>query len=393
MKKNILQKEYPDDYSEDATKIINLLSFSNGENIKVLGSMSLRSQLYASDFDCFEIVESQNNYLIEFLRKIKKQFQNIVKRLEETPLCYIGDIKCGCVEEWQIIKNNVHIQNSRVINYNQTESKEILYNLYQNNIINSTEYKNINNLLKPSITPNELLDLKNECKFHIVRWSPDEIYKGEKELQNNLIYTLEEGFKSPSLTKIDVISWVNGNRFTDFSCIYQFNFNNKPINGIHLDIDQTLKDDILALYDDKHYYKMSKRLFALSKYNDDLKDLNKFTPLFNGDLGRIYQIYGDIGTIENLVENDNRLPIQRLRFESDQFKNRLSNITLPAYLIERPEILNTINHLENIHNTNRPAMLKDLKELKETMGDILNTETKKYLIKNHILPLNNKYLH
>jgi hypothetical protein len=236
------------------------------------------------------------------------------------------------------------------------------------------------------------MTIKDEFKYHIIRWTPEEILFGSKMLDDGSTYDLKNGFHTPSITKLDVISWINGNRFTDFSTVYQFNYNHKPMNGVQLDIEKTLKDDIFYYYKEQNYFKMSKRIFALSRYNGDEETINKLSPMFNGDLGRIYQVYGDINTIIYLVENEDELPSDRLRFEEDQFKNRLSNITIPIYLNQRHHILSIINKLENIHNHNRSKMLKELRELKTILEHILKVESEKHLKSIHFFPISNKFL-
>ena len=48
-------KEYPDNYPADAVRILDAMSF--GKGLVLLGSMSLRSQQYAGDYDGFEQVK------------------------------------------------------------------------------------------------------------------------------------------------------------------------------------------------------------------------------------------------------------------------------------------------------------------------------------------------
>jgi hypothetical protein len=53
----LLQKKYPSQYPEDAVKVLNAMSFSNGKDIMIMGSSSLQSQKYAGDYDAYEIVK------------------------------------------------------------------------------------------------------------------------------------------------------------------------------------------------------------------------------------------------------------------------------------------------------------------------------------------------
>jgi hypothetical protein len=112
------------------------------------------------------------------------------------------------------------------------------------------------------------------------------------------------------------------------------------------------------------------------------------SPLFNGDLGRLYIVYGDIGTIEDLFEYENDVPYKKLEFEFDQFKGRLSNITLPAYLQKEKQLFEKINSLVNMEKTilNKPRILKLLADLKEDLLLLLSKYTEKYLKEKKIFP-------
>ena len=95
-------KEYPSGYSEDAMKVLNTMSFSNGKDVKILGSMSLRSQVYAGDYDAYETVVTHGSKS-DALQTLVKKFKKIVKEIQQIPNTFIGDIKSGSIEEWKII--------------------------------------------------------------------------------------------------------------------------------------------------------------------------------------------------------------------------------------------------------------------------------------------------
>jgi hypothetical protein len=384
---NINQKEFPIEYSNEVKNIIYALSLTNGEYITVYGSNSLTRQLYASDYDCYETIELTKNigYFVE-------KFQFKIKNLMNMPLVYIMNFTCGKIPEWQILDDKISIEDGKVINYNQDESKAKLKNLFDKHIITASEFHYINNKLKPTIEADELFSLKQDCSFHIIKWTPKEIIRGYTKLINGDKYTLKQGFLSKSIIKLDVIAWVNGNRFTDFSVIYQFTSRGQPINGIQLFLDTTLKEDILSFVNDKKYFKTAKRIFALSLITKDNSVINKLTDLFNGDLGRIYNVYGDILTLINLIENEDDIPYDKIEFEIGMFRQRLANVNMPSYLKEKTRIFDVIDQLKRIDRHSRPKMLKELRTMKKYLENLLNTETEKILKKIDILPLKKKYL-
>ena len=354
--------------------ILRKMSFTNLLHLKVMGSGALKSQIYAGDYDGFEVVPIKN------VSSAVKKFQSMIRDLMDTPLTYIGDIKSGSVEEWKVISDSEP--------YNATKIKKKVEALYADRIITSEEHTHAMDILKPNVTATELIEIKRDLRFHIVRWTPREVLKGFKILHDGRRFTLEEAFQSPTITKLDVVSWVQGNRFTDFSVIYEFKKGGKILNKGIEDIEKALKENIIALYHEKDYFKMAKRMFALARFKGQFPMLSILSPLFNGDLGRLYMVYGDIGTLEYLVENQHTLPKEKIQFEIDQFRNRLANVTLPKYLADEEEIVDTIEKLQRplLYTQNTAQLLRLLRQLRDRLKRFLSHYSYIYLSKHHLLP-------
>ena len=383
MEKDLLKlKRIPDDFSNDVLSILSKMSFTNLLHLKVMGSGGQKAQVYAGDYDAYEQVP------IKSVSSAVAKFQSMIRSLQDTPLTYIGDIKSGSKEEWKVIGDDVRIEGDGVKGYNAVAIKKRVQHLKDTNIITREEYETAMRSLKPRITPLEMLEIKRDLRFNIVRWTPTEVLKGEKRLHDGSIYTLEEAFTAPAITKLDVISWVQGNRFTDFSCIYEFHKGRKLLNKGFDDVERALKENIYALYHEKDYFKMAKRMYALAKFKGAYPLLTALSPMFNGDLGRLYMVYGDLGTLEYLVENWSSLPKQKIAFEIDQFKNRLSNITLPKYLANEPEIVDTIEKMKNLlsHAQNNAQLLRLIRQLKDRLKRYLSHYAFEYLKGHHLIP-------
>jgi hypothetical protein len=194
---------------------------------------------------------------------------------------------------------------------------------------------------------------------------------------------LEQAVQAKTMTKMDVVSWVQNNRFTDFSCIYIFKNNGSIVNaGLDPDVKQAIRDNMYTLKSTGNYFKMAKRMFALAKLEKKQKAIEKLSPMFTGDLGRLYHVYGDIGTLESLFEMKEGIPYRDIKLEVDQFKGRLSNIVLNGYLTEEDTILDDIEKAES------PKSMKTaLDKLKNKLYDILQENAKRYLIKRGIMRL------
>ena len=152
------------------------------------------------------------------------------------------------------------------------------------------------------------------------------------------------------------------------------------------DFETAVRENIYLLKQEGNYFKMAKRMFTLARYKNHKRYLEILSPLFNGDAGRLYHIYGDIGTLISMAENTGSLPYTKIEFEIDQFKGRLSNIGYPKYLEDEKDILKLIDELIEIRRVtyNRDHLLELLNKLKDKLYNLISMYAKKYL-KHHKL--------
>ena len=370
-------KSFPEGFPNDVNDVLRAMSFTNGEKVKISGSMSLRSQLYAGDYDGVERIETHGSK-IHAVKSLARKFKNVLRKLKTIPNTYIGDIKSGSIEEWVIIKQP----------YNYDYSIEKLEELYKKGIIDSDQYHHGLKVIKPKITKLEYLGLQRDFRPNIVRWKVHEVMAGHKTLIDGRKYTLEEAFQAPVITKLDVISWVQNNRFTDFSMIYIFRNNGKKLNTVERNTEEALRENIFMLYHEKSYFKMAKRIFSLAKFHKQIGVLHKFLPLFNGDAGRIYSLYGDIGTLEELLEVTENVPFNKIEFELDQFKARLSNINMESYIPQEHHIFNLIGRIVNMRSQtySKTYLARVLEEIKKILEKLLNAYAKGYLVREGLFP-------
>jgi len=373
----IARKDYPTGYPTDASEILRNMSFTNGKNVRIVGSMALRSQIYAGDYDAVEVVNTTGTKQLA-VRDLVKKFKQIVKDLKSISNTYIGDIKSGSVEEWVIIHDE----------YDYEKSIKKLEELHKEKIITDDEYDDGKKRIKPTVSRLELLALRRDFRPNIIRWKPRDILLGFKVLKDKRKFTLAEAFQSPTITKLDVVSWVQNNRFTDFSMIYQFKNNGRSMNPVKADIETSIRENIFMLHHEGNYFKMAKRMFALAKFKGYIDILEKLSPLFNGDVGRLYMVYGDIGTLENLIENTDNLPYSKIIFEIDQFKGRLSNISLEKYVHKENELFTLIDKLTSITSSGytHKALKEILEKLKLILSKLMSYYARSYLVNIKLMP-------
>lgn len=364
---SVARKEFPDGYPNDALEVLNAMSMTDGKEVVIVGSMSLRSQVYAGDYDAHEVVNGTIHSLV-------RKFKSCIKNILSIPNTYISDIKSGSIEEWKIISEP----------YDYQFSKERLETLHSKGIIDSETYRDGKKRIKQHISKLQYLTLKRDLRPNIIRWKPYEVLRGKKTVHGR-VFTLEEAFQSPVITKIDVISWVQNNRFTDFSMIYEFRHQGRVLNPGMEKFEESIRENIFMLHHEANYFKMAKRMFSLARYRRDSQAIEKLSALFNGDAGRVYMVYGDIGTLESLFETSESIPLSKIDFEINQFKGRLSNIALERYISEEHRIFRMLDHLYNERNS-KENTLKVLKEIKNVLGELLSYYAKAYLIKTRLFP-------
>lgn len=366
----IRTKEYPTDYPSDAIAILDAMSMN--DNIHLVGSMSLRSQQYAGDYDGYEVV-SKKGGLKKVLVELREQFQSNIKKLRSMKNVYIGDIKCGVIDAWRIIPRTAIVRENKIEGYNAVSCRSSVDELLQSKHITSLEAKEAYALIKDNPTIPEFLMARDKLKFHVLRWTVAEILANHKELRGNGSISLEQAFHSPGITKVDVIGLVQNNRFTDFSVIYEFKCNGKVLNPEPLNIRISLEESVLAYLAEGNYFKVLKRLFALAKFLNDTTSLKELNEILNSDLGRLYHIVGDMDTLLTLL-NSTSPPVPLIRFEIDQFIQRLSTIyTLDAYLKKDDKIVGEIRRILKMPE-HRIAV--PLEKLRNELYDILQQYAK-----------------
>jgi hypothetical protein len=376
----VKKKIYPLNFSTDVMEIISIMSF-DVTKVQVVGSMSLRSQQYAADYDMIETVDTSEFKTLESaIKSIKRGLQSIVSQLLRKNDCYIGDIKCGEIPEWKVVFGDV--KDGKVIGYDATFSRNKIDELLEKKVIDAEEAKEAKKFLISDPTPAQFLEIQKEVRPQILRWSPEEILKGKLELRDGSELTLEKAIHSPALCKVDVVAFVQNNKYTDFSIIYEFKYKGTSINPVKMDPIHELKKNVLYFAKTGDYFKMAKRIYALVK-NGSHPKADELTEMFNGDLGRIYSIVSDIGSLIYILENESIIPLSKIHYEISQFRARLGNV----YETDQVNTERVLLDLVALEKKDKKGIMKGLEALDIKLRGILNKEAKKELMKLHLYPV------
>jgi len=355
-------KAFPDNYTAEAIAVLKAMSISNLKNFVLVGSASLRSQQYAGDFDG---MDSSND------KGIAEKLKDIVKKIRGLKDCYISETKIGEVPEWNVFRRTARLEGDRILDFNITESKGVVDKLKAANVINPKEASEANALLDKATDPIGFINAKKEIRFHILRWMPIDILNGFLEYRHSR-FELNDAIQSGGLIKYDAIS-NQSDRFTEFSVIYNIYKGKKLITQAPINITESLKEDIL-FYEPKNPFKSLKRFFALAKAQKAHDKADELVGLLNSDLGRLYQIIGDLSTLQRLLEMKKGSEAD-IRQQIDDMRSRLGNLyEMKDFLKEEHSIIGTI-----IAITKSPisTMAGKLEKLIEALKVILNKATVK----------------
>ena len=361
-------------FNPEIQTVLNNISFDS-KNTDVLGSFGLKSQLYFSDIDCYEVVKSP-------LTKVSQKFRRIINNLMKDPNVFIGDIKLGFNEDLRIIDERAMVKNEKVYYYNYNKSLNKLNEIKK--YLTKEEIRQASKLLVQNPTEKELLEIKKNLRFHIVRWKPFEVIRGFKMLRNRKRYTFLEALKSKSLFKLDIVKFLN-DKFLDFSIIYDLrDSKGLKLNKVRFDVSTTLKQDIKTYLLKKDYYKVLKRKFSLLKYQYEFQNKKENKPkivvlskILNGNLGTIYQVISNIDNIIYLIDNFDNLDKERIRTNIQTIIGRLSFIYNNRFLREENDIVGDL--LLTLTNKSIGNIGELLVDIYERLSKILNLEAKKYL--------------
>jgi hypothetical protein len=373
-----LVKKYPLNFSKDITDVIDILSLKHGKEASLYGSARFKLN-FPSDYDFFQEVEV-NKYIL-------KDIQDVIKTMMKTNNLFIGDIKSGMIPDLKVIDDDLNENN-----YNDKLStiKTKLKKLYNNKNIDKEEYNESIALLKPDLKEFDIAIIRQEIRFEIIRWKPEDILNGYVNYRNIKV-DFNKYLLTDSVTKIDALAWVNGIRFSEITMIYIFTKDNKMINRGFENIQKILIDAIPYLLFKGKYMKICKRINAIERLNEKPNNLllRRIYRLTNSDLGQLNQVVSDIAVLKYLIENVKNIPRTKFIYEIDQMKYRLGNIITKKYLNikNQDKVVKLLNLLEE-----DIIDIDKLDELNDILFNILQSEALKFMKKIKLYPIPKQFL-
>ena len=425
--------------TEDVKHAINIISYKP-EEIHVYGSYNFRAQPSPSDIDLYEKIKlCEDCTYKEAIKNGAEIMQKLIRKIIKIPNVYIGDVKFCADTDIKDLIGNENIINTESIN-------KIINKMYKNKYIKKDEYKKMLDLNKESNkfnikrekeerknkTYEEGDDYDDEDKyiqelFEIfrnltsLRWTKEEILKGEKKLVGNRKITLEKALSQCkqeyyyteddknidyNMAKIDLWMKIN-NRFVEVTNLLMFFYTKKEKEEyitfsrergtekiVQEEMITGLREEIAKYYYSKlkKFYKplkYAKRIFSLSQILEDKKTGLKLVKLWRSPLNTVGSIQAELGTLKDIIMKVKNPPLEDIFHQIDEIKLRLDRIID----IEIPQdIYNEINKLSQKKIRNPEKIAESIEKIETMMKEIVDPLIVEYLKSVKLWPAPKKYL-
>eukprot|EP00466_Bigelowiella_natans_P009935 jgi/Bigna1/144142/aug1.84_g18850 len=158
----------------------------------------------------------------------------------------------------------------------------------------------------------------------------------------------------------------------------------QKLNNIPYDTKQTLLNDIHKYTTEGQYFKVLKRRFSSLRYEHvfEKKKSNKsklivLSKMLNSNLGNLYQVKALIDNLLFLIENFDDLNKDRINKSIDDIIDKLSFVSLSKFVREEDDIIDDLKMM--LKGKSIGDMSENLEDIYNTIGDIINKESYKYI--------------
>lgn len=388
--KEYIKVKSPNSYSDELLKNIKMISFYPDGIATPFGSFIYAMQKYPGDVDLIQDFAEccDADHVVDlFIKQLHRVTRDILAAREH----YFSEFKAGLDYDYDYdigpLKNGKWLVNEKLYSH--------VIDMYAVDLFNENETATILYILESELFDADGYDLVNNIfrNRRILRWSADEILKGEKIVNDKKIY-LFDALKDDTIVKIDMLALYD-HRFIEMTNILTLSIlhpdgDHEIINfkDANRDLRLELPFDIEKLFFSNYFYspfKAVKRIFAVSRNYKDGEVLRRIIPLLTGNISLLYQIKSELDVLDLIFERAESIPIATINFELGQMKNRISNV-LQLDDNVKESYYKTIDRV--IHN-NDPNETKQalLKAINSSIKKIVNYNTIIYLDKVDMNPI------
>lgn len=374
--------------SIDTVNAINMVTIDSRFPPNIVGSFKYVVHEYPADIDMFETYESCCSFN-EAVKDIASKFQDIALRLKDAKDVYLGDFKAGYDIRYKI--NIGYIRGFKLVNYVPFNIRSAIVKLNDEKLYTDEEASNLLSKVIEQPTLQEYSDLESAIKKkYIVRWTLEELVKGGKILPLGKKLGLDEAIGHKSIIKIDVWLCLN-QRYVEMTNWYMLTFKDKQGIIKHLSVkpekyESSLMKDLYHYNNPavNRYMKLAKRLwlYAVLKKNKEL--MVSLYPLFGSGASKMYQIVGEIETIQKILEKVKSPSLDSIITNIEDWKTRLGTVMSDILPIPVAHVIyEKINSIIK-NKTKKDFILVTLDEISDKLTQNINRYVKLYFHRNKI---------
>jgi hypothetical protein len=326
-------------------------------------------------------------------KDIAEKLAAVAKNIKARKDVYLGDFKAGVDERYKVDIGHINPASGKLAGYKPAKIREQIQNIKEKGLLTADEADTWFQAVvdQPSIL--EYMDLEAAIrKKYVVRWSLDELIAKEKALPYGSMLRLEKAVAQKSIVKIDI--WVRlQKRFIEVTNFYDLRYKaTGTIIPMNLENSGGAKGYEMSLLADLHHYsnpdlgkfmKLSKRLWLYAVLKKDKHLLHALYPLFGSGAAKMYQIMGEVETIENIMEKVKRPTIKHILENIEDWKARLGTVTndiLPGHIAH--ELFKRINSV--LTSKKKGDIMKTLDYVGEKLNFYTNSYVMQYLKKSRV---------
>jgi hypothetical protein len=378
----------------DALRALSLTGKLDG--VAVLGSGARRVVQYPSDFDGYAVFKAPYASKQKCAEWAAAQFQQCVSKLLALPSTFLGDVKAGLLQDCRILPYQAFLKGgTQLVGYERKKAEARVVEMHKKGLLTDAEFKHTMDMLQEAGDRPDAeawLHLCESLRFEVVRWTLDDIRKGEQTVRGNRVLTLAEAIAQDALFKVDCVIWnASVSRYQDLSLIYEVQDSKGNVvndaSATMLPLQQSIGMDVVKYMHKGKWMKVSKRILSLATLHKKDKDEYALIRITNSDAGRLYGVAADCGCLEWILENAQHYDSAKVEIEVDAFRSRIASA---AVILEEYDELeeSTFKDVAAILRAKSPKeMLAPLQSLTEALSEPVNECARVMLEAAKLLPV------
>lgn len=386
----LLQTRPMSSLSVDTLEAMKLITLDQKYPPSIVGSFKYIVHEYPADIDMFEKYETCCD-MDGAAKDVANKFKDMGRKIAQKKDVYLGDFKAGYDNRYKINIGHLN-KHGKLLSYNPTNIRATIIALEHKGLL-TKEQKDIwlsKVIDQPLLQEYMALEKVVRSKY-VIRWSIEELIKGEKELPLGVMLSLENALSMKSIVKIDIWVYLSG-RYVEMTNWYMILYKDAKTRNIkNLSVkpekyQSSLVKDLLYYNNPvvNKYMKFAKRLWLYAVLKKDKKLMTSLYPLFSSGASKMYQIMGECETISLVLENVHKPDMTSIVSNIEDWKTRLG--TVMSDILPIPVAHNIYMKIDDMlaHKYDSAFLIFGLEEIHDKLNQFVNRFVKLYMKRNRI---------